>query len=81
MFSDDDIESFIRSVVSTKDGKDFITYIFQTANLDDYSISCDIQKDYYFLGRQSLANDIRNLVKQYNFDEYLNIEKEIHKKQ
>ncbi len=81
MFSDDDIESFIRSVVSTKEGKDFITYIFQTANLDDYSISCDIQKDYYFLGRQSLANDIRNLVKQYNFDEYLNIEKEIHKKQ
>ena len=78
MFSDDDIESFIRSIVSTKDGKDFITYIFQMANLDDYSISCDIQKDYYFLGRQSLANDIRNLVKQYNFDEYLNIEKEIH---
>ncbi len=81
MFSDDDIESFIRAISSTEEGKKFLIYIFQTANIDDFSISCDIQKDYYFFGRQSFANDIRNLIKQYNFDAYLDIEKEIHKKQ
>ena len=77
MFSDDDIENFVRAIAPTDEGKKFLAYIFQTANLDDYSISCDIQKDYYFLGRQSLANDIRNLIKQYSFNDYLEILKTV----
>ena len=80
MFSDKDIESFVRSIFPTEDGRNLAEYIFDIANLDDFSISCDIQKDYFLLGRQSLANDIRSLIKQYCFDAYLDIEKEIQKK-
>ena len=70
------MEETIRAFAGTEAGKEFLIWIFEKANLDDFSISGDIQKDYYLLGRQSLANEIREEIKKYAIDDYISIVKE-----
>lgn len=73
----ENMEEVIRSFASTEEGKMFLAWIFKQANLDDFSITGETSKDYYLLGRQSLANDIRNELKKYAIDSYCAIVREI----
>lgn len=78
MIQEINIQDVIKSLADCEDFQDFLIWIFKISEMEDMSITGEMQKDYYFLGRQSLAREIETVLKENELQAYQKILEKIY---
>lgn len=72
----DKIKFMVQNVLANPDGYNFVKYIITESRCLDSEVNFDIQKFYFQSGRRRFGEEILELVRKYDFDSYVKLQKE-----
>lgn len=71
-----DLKLIVQNTLNTPDGYDFVKHIIEITECMNRSVNFDLNKKYYFDGRKSIGDYILELIKMYDFESFVQIQKE-----